>query len=147
MAATLNVFEPSREATLIVTVFPASSRPELAAVLAFGVALIMAAKGLVSPPSAMIARAALAGCPKFQRRWPAGWVATKMGGADAPDDIEAAPKTQVWLAASDDAAAQVTGAYFYHQRPKSVASVVKDQAVQEALLAACAQLSAVSFPR
>ena len=89
------------------------------------------------------------------RHWPdvlsnalePGWVATKMGGANAPDDIEAAPKTQAWLAASDDAAAKVTGAYFYHQRPKSVASAVKDQAVQEALLAACAQLSAVSFPR
>ena len=89
------------------------------------------------------------------RHWPdvlsnalePGWVATKMGGADAPDDIEAAPKTQAWLAASEDASAKVTGAYFYHQRPKSVVSLVRDPAVQEKLLAACAHLSGVSFPR
>ena len=88
------------------------------------------------------------------RRWPdvlsnalePGWVATKMGGADAPDDIEAAPKTQVWLAVSDDAAAKVTGTYFYHQRPQAAAASASDPALQEQLLAACAQLSGVSLP-
>src|ERR1700678_2123979 len=55
------------------------------------------------------------------RRWPSvfsnalepGWVATKMGGAGAPDDLEEGYRTQVWLAASDDAAAKVTGEYFF----------------------------------
>ncbi|HEX8505605.1 MAG TPA: SDR family NAD(P)-dependent oxidoreductase, partial [Hymenobacter sp.] len=56
------------------------------------------------------------------RRWPEvqsnalepGWVATKMGGAGAPDSLEEGTKTQVWLATSQDPAATVTGQYFYH---------------------------------
>jgi NAD(P)-dependent dehydrogenase (short-subunit alcohol dehydrogenase family) len=59
------------------------------------------------------------------RRWPGvlsnalepGWVATKMGGAGAPDDLSLAPVTQAWLAVSDDPAATVTGGYFYHKQP------------------------------
>src|SRR5688572_3802721 len=31
-----------------------------------------------------------------------GWVATKMGGASAPDDFEEGYLTQAWLAVSDD---------------------------------------------
>src|SRR5579864_9521055 len=58
------------------------------------------------------------------RRWPdvlsnalePGWVATKMGGAGAPDDLDAGHRTQVWLATSEDHAAKVTGEYFYHLR-------------------------------
>ena len=38
-----------------------------------------------------------------------GWVATKMGGPGAPDNLDAAHRTQVWLVASDDPAATVTG--------------------------------------
>ena len=51
------------------------------------------------------------------RRWPdvlsnalePGWVATRMGGANAPDDLDQAHRTQVWLAVSDDPEARVTG--------------------------------------
>ena len=61
------------------------------------------------------------------RRWPdvlsnalePGWVATRMGGPGAPDDLSLAPVTQAWLAVSDDPAATVTAGYFYHQRPRS----------------------------
>jgi len=59
-------------------------------------------------------------------RWPPGsWsamatasfcMATKMGGPGAPDDLDAGPKTQVWLATSDDPEAIVPGQYFYHQK-------------------------------
>ena len=45
-----------------------------------------------------------------------GWVPTKMGGPGAPDDIDAAHRTQVWLAVSNDPNATVTGEYFYHMR-------------------------------
>ena len=31
-----------------------------------------------------------------------GWVAPRMGGANAPVDIDQAHRTQVWLAVSDD---------------------------------------------
>src|ERR1700723_2929077 len=41
-----------------------------------------------------------------------GWVPTKMGGPGAPDDIKQAHLTQAWLAASDEAKANVTGKYF-----------------------------------
>ena len=85
------------------------------------------------------------------RRWPQvqsnalepGWVATRMGGPHAPDDLAAAPKTQVWLAVSDEAAAQVSGEYFYHLKPRAPQPVVYDESVQEHLLDACAKLSGV----
>src|ERR1700735_2926161 len=37
-----------------------------------------------------------------------GWVATKMGGPAAPDDLNQAHRTQAWLAVSDDDEARVT---------------------------------------
>lgn len=88
------------------------------------------------------------------RLWPAvrsnalepGWVPTKMGGPGAPDDLEAAPKTQVWLAISDDTAATVTGEYFYHQHLRRPLPATRDPEVQDRLLAACARLSDIPFP-
>ena len=88
------------------------------------------------------------------RRWPAvlsnalepGWVATKMGGAGAPDDLQAAPKTQVWLAASDEPSATVSGAYFYHKKPRETHPAVHDVAVQERLLEACEGFSGIRLP-
>jgi NAD(P)-dependent dehydrogenase (short-subunit alcohol dehydrogenase family) len=60
------------------------------------------------------------------RRWPGvlsnalepGWVPTKMGGSEATCDLDEAHRTQVWLAASDQPEALVTGEYFYHLRKK-----------------------------
>lgn len=88
------------------------------------------------------------------RRWPAvlsnalepGWVPTKMGGPGAPDDLEAAPVTQVWLATSDDPAVMVSGEYFYHQRRRRALAAAHDADVQATLLSACAQLSGVAMP-
>jgi NAD(P)-dependent dehydrogenase (short-subunit alcohol dehydrogenase family) len=87
------------------------------------------------------------------RRWPdvrsnavtPGWVATRMGGPGAPDDLELAAVTQAWLAVSDDPAATVTGQYFYHQRPRSVHPAAASSSVQDQLLAACAELSGVKL--
>jgi NAD(P)-dependent dehydrogenase (short-subunit alcohol dehydrogenase family) len=75
-----------------------------------------------------------------------GWVATKMGGAGAPDDLDAAPRTQVWLATNDEPDALVTGKYFYHMRRRPADPVASDEAVQERFLAECARLSGVAFP-
>lgn len=88
------------------------------------------------------------------RKWPAvlsnalepGWVATKMGGASAPDDLDAGAETQVWLATSDDARATVSGEYFYHQKRRDSHPGVRDEKVQERLLAECARISGVPFP-
>ncbi len=88
------------------------------------------------------------------RRWPEvfsnalepGWVATKMGGPGAPDDLDAAHRTQVWLAVSDDPAAEVTGKYFYHMRLRKPHPAVYDADLQERLLEACKQLSGIEMP-
>ena len=88
------------------------------------------------------------------RKWPdvlsnalePGWVATKMGGPGAPDDLAAGPKTQVWLATSNDPEAMVTGQYFYHQKRRPAAPAARDEKIQDRLIAECARLSGVAFP-
>ena len=75
-----------------------------------------------------------------------GWVATKMGGAGAPDSLADAPKTQVWLAVSNDEKALVTGKYFYHQKRMEYHPAAGNVTVQEGLLAACERISGVKFP-
>ncbi len=90
----------------------------------------------------------------FARRWPGvlsnalepGWVATRMGGPGAPDDIDEGYRTQAWLAVSDDPEARVTGRYFYHLRPRAPNPAVRDSDLQDRLLAACARLSGVALP-
>jgi NAD(P)-dependent dehydrogenase (short-subunit alcohol dehydrogenase family) len=88
------------------------------------------------------------------RRWPQvlsnalepGWVATKMGGPGAPDDLGQAHLTQPWLAVSDDPAATVSGAYFYHKARRVPHPAVTSTEVQEGLLAACEQLTGTPLP-
>ncbi len=88
------------------------------------------------------------------RRWPEvrsnalepGWVATRMGGPGAPGDLDAAPRTQVWLATSDDPRAQVTGGYFYHLKPRSPNPQAAQQAIQERFIAECARISGLALP-
>jgi NAD(P)-dependent dehydrogenase (short-subunit alcohol dehydrogenase family) len=88
------------------------------------------------------------------RRWPdtrsnavePGWVATKMGGPGAPDDLEAGAVTQAWLASSDDSGATVTGRYFYHQRERETHPAARDRDVQDGLLDACAAITGVELP-
>jgi NAD(P)-dependent dehydrogenase (short-subunit alcohol dehydrogenase family) len=74
-----------------------------------------------------------------------GWVATKMGGAGAPDDLDAAHRTQVWLVTSDDPAATVTGEYFYHMRLRTPNPASRDLERQEKLLDACKHFSGVDL--
>jgi NAD(P)-dependent dehydrogenase (short-subunit alcohol dehydrogenase family) len=88
------------------------------------------------------------------RRWPTvlsnalepGWVATKMGGSSAPDNLDEGPRTQVWLAASDDPAAKVTGEYFYHMKLRAPNPAARDVERQEKLLEACRKFSGVDLP-
>jgi NAD(P)-dependent dehydrogenase (short-subunit alcohol dehydrogenase family) len=87
------------------------------------------------------------------RRWPdvlsnavdPGWVATKMGGASAPDDFEAGYLTQTWLAVSDDPAATVSGRYWHHRRPRPAAKEVEDPVFQDQLSAKLAEMTGVSL--
>lgn len=88
------------------------------------------------------------------RRWPGvfcnavdpGWVATRMGGPSATDDLDQGHRTQVWLAASDDPAAMVSGEYFYHMRRREPKPLARDIEAQERLIEACRKFSGVELP-
>lgn len=88
------------------------------------------------------------------RRWPKalsnalepGWVPTKRGGTGAPDDMEQAHLTQVWLAASDEPEAKVTSRYFYHLRPLAPNPQANSTALQDELITICSRLSGVPLP-
>jgi NAD(P)-dependent dehydrogenase (short-subunit alcohol dehydrogenase family) len=87
------------------------------------------------------------------RRWPdvfsnalePGWVPTKMGGADAPDDIYQAHLTQVWLAAGDDA--RVTGQYFYHRQRLAPNPQAEDTDLQDRLISVCEKSTQLALPK
>jgi len=88
----------------------------------------------------------------FARLWPdvrsnavnPGWVATRMGGANAPDDLEEGHLTQVWLAVSDDADALSSGGYWHHRRRRGPARQAADPAFQSQVIATLASLTGVS---
>jgi NAD(P)-dependent dehydrogenase (short-subunit alcohol dehydrogenase family) len=87
------------------------------------------------------------------RRWPdvlsnavdPGWVATKMGGASAPDDFEEGYLTQTWLAVSDDPPATVSGRYWHHRRPQTPAREAEDTVFQDRLTARLVEITGVSL--
>lgn len=93
-------------------------------------------------------------CMATARRWPdvyanavdPGWVPTKMGGPNASDDLQKGYETQVWLATSDDRAAQVSGRYFYHRKERPYAPQAGDIALQERFLRICREITGVAFP-
>ena len=74
-----------------------------------------------------------------------GWVPTKMGGAGAPDDIDKAHRTQVWLATSDEPAATVSGRYFFHQKLRDPDPTTKNVERQSLLLDLCRKVSGIAL--
>ena len=88
------------------------------------------------------------------RRWPdvfsnalePGWVPTRMGGPGAPDDMDKAHRTQVWLAVSDDPAARVTGQYFHYMRPRAPNPETLDVTLQDGLIEACRRFCGIELP-
>jgi NAD(P)-dependent dehydrogenase (short-subunit alcohol dehydrogenase family) len=88
------------------------------------------------------------------RRWPEvysnalepGWVATKMGGPNAPGNLDQGHRTQVWLAASEDQAAMVTGKYFFHKQERTVNPATRNEQTQDALVDACRSFSGIDLP-
>jgi NAD(P)-dependent dehydrogenase (short-subunit alcohol dehydrogenase family) len=89
------------------------------------------------------------------RRWPdvlsnavgPGWVATKMGGPGAQDDLALGHVTQVWLAVSNDPAAAVTGRFFFHQEEIEPLAAAADPQFQDGLVARLEELTGVALPR
>ena len=90
----------------------------------------------------------------FARAWPEvlsnavdpGWVPTKMGGPAATGDLAMGYLTQTWLAASDDAAATVSGGYWYHRQRQAPAPQARDPAFQDQLMDRLAALTGVEPP-
>jgi NAD(P)-dependent dehydrogenase (short-subunit alcohol dehydrogenase family) len=88
------------------------------------------------------------------RRWPGvlsnalepGWVATRMGGANAPDDLDQGHRTQVWLAVGDEPEARVTGKYFRYMRLRAPDPQTASVELQDRLIAECERLSGVALP-
>jgi NAD(P)-dependent dehydrogenase (short-subunit alcohol dehydrogenase family) len=74
-----------------------------------------------------------------------GWVPTKMGGAGATDDLEQGYLTQTWLAVSNDAAATVSGGYWYHRQRQAPAPQACDPAFQDQLMDRMATLTGVAL--
>jgi NAD(P)-dependent dehydrogenase (short-subunit alcohol dehydrogenase family) len=75
-----------------------------------------------------------------------GVVPTRMGGPQAPDNLELGGETQVWLAVSTDHEALVSGEYLYHKEIRSAHPAASDVNFQNQLLNACAQLTGVKLP-
>jgi NAD(P)-dependent dehydrogenase (short-subunit alcohol dehydrogenase family) len=87
------------------------------------------------------------------RRWPdvhvnvvsPGWVATRMGGAGAPDDLDQAHQTQVWLAVADEPSVRTSGGFYYHRRPAELHPRARDADLQDRLLAVCHEVSGIGL--
>lgn len=88
------------------------------------------------------------------RRWPdvlsnavdPGWVPTRMGGPSAPDDLEMGHQTQVWLAASNDPKAMVSGHYWRHRTREDPVAEVSDTDFKKKLVAQLSALTGVELP-
>jgi NAD(P)-dependent dehydrogenase (short-subunit alcohol dehydrogenase family) len=88
------------------------------------------------------------------RRWPdvysnavdPGWAPTKMGGRNAPDDLNKGFETQSWLAVSNDEKAKVSGHYFFHQKQRQYNRIADDVKLQEQFRKACEEITGVTFP-
>ena len=63
-----------------------------------------------------------------------GRVPTKMGGAAATGDLKMGYLTQTWLAVSNDAAATVSGGYWYHGQRQAPAPQARDPALHDQLM-------------
>jgi NAD(P)-dependent dehydrogenase (short-subunit alcohol dehydrogenase family) len=85
------------------------------------------------------------------RRWPEvysnalhpGWVATKMGGPSATDDLSEGHLTQVWLAV--DEGARESGEYFFHLKRSKVLEAARDEGTQEKFVGICEELAGVKL--
>jgi NAD(P)-dependent dehydrogenase (short-subunit alcohol dehydrogenase family) len=87
------------------------------------------------------------------RAWPGtlsnavnpGWVPTRMGGPSATDDLELGHLTQTWLAVSDDAAAAVSGGYWFHRERQTPARQASDPGFQDELIDRLAVLTGIKL--
>jgi NAD(P)-dependent dehydrogenase (short-subunit alcohol dehydrogenase family) len=74
-----------------------------------------------------------------------GWVATKMGGAGAPDDFDLGHETQDRLAT--DQGVTVSGGYWFHGQQQEPHPAARDATIQDNLLDALAEATGVELTR
>ncbi|PPC77597.1 short-chain dehydrogenase [Pokkaliibacter plantistimulans] len=74
-----------------------------------------------------------------------GWVPTKMGGKDAPDDLVKGYETQEWLATTQDTAMLKSGTYWHHKQMLAPHRASQDEVFQEALLTELEQITGISL--
>ncbi len=75
-----------------------------------------------------------------------GWIKTKLGGANATDNLDRGAETQVWLTEGTDPASLVTGKYFKWKQELTANPAAYDISLQDRLLELCAELTGVKFP-
>ncbi|KAI8634382.1 hypothetical protein F5Y19DRAFT_413258 [Xylariaceae sp. FL1651] len=81
-----------------------------------------------------------------------GWVPTRMGGAGAPDNMEAAVETYVMLAEGSGAVAERDrrnkgfAGHWYQGKERRYMKAVDDEAVQEKLIKELERISGVKAP-
>lgn len=63
-----------------------------------------------------------------------GWVPTRMGGPNAPDDLRLGYLTQEWLATSEDPQARTSGGYWHHQHRQEAHRAAYDHRLQTELV-------------
>ncbi|WP_066520261.1 SDR family NAD(P)-dependent oxidoreductase [Curtobacterium ammoniigenes] len=73
-----------------------------------------------------------------------GWVATRMGGPGAPDDLEAGHETQDWLATTEDNAVRDFG-YWFHRARRDPNPAALDEAFQDRVVHVLAERSGVTL--
>ena len=68
-----------------------------------------------------------------------------MGGSATTGDVEMGYLTQTWLAVSNDAAATVSGGYWYHRQRQAPAAQARDPAFQDQLMGRLAAVTGVAL--
>jgi hypothetical protein len=68
-----------------------------------------------------------------------------MGGPTATGDLQMGYLTQTWLAVSNEAAATVSGGYWYHRQRQPPAAQARDPAFQDQLMDRLAALTGVAL--
>lgn len=75
-----------------------------------------------------------------------GWVPTRMGGAQAPDDLDQGASTQVALVSAENGKlANLTGQFFYHMGVLEPQQGTRDIEIQKRLLDLCQDLSGIDI--
>lgn len=74
-----------------------------------------------------------------------GWVATKMGGENAPDDLVKGSETQAWLASATETSALSSGGYWHHKQLLKPHNEVRNIVFQNALFAYLEKITGIKI--